>query len=223
MAGRKMSESEEMYLVTIAQLMEGGVGEPVPLSPLAEELEVQPVSVNQMVRKLEADGWLEYQPYKGVTLSNKGRQTVSQILRHRRLWQLFLVEYLGLPLEEADSLACRMEHITSTDVANRLFTFLGEPTRSVKGKLIPASELRESLEFAQPLNQLSVGEVVEVVRVDADANMRTFLEQEGLVAGIPVTILAVGSKGAMLVRVQNQQVNLGADLTGLIMVKQSHD
>lgn len=223
MVDRKMSESEEMYLVTIAQLMEGGVGEPVPLSPLAEELDIQPVSVNQMVRKLETDGWLKYQPYKGVTLSNKGRQTVSQILRHRRLWQLFLVEYLGLSLEEADSLACRMEHITSPDVADRLFTFLGEPTRSVKGKPIPASELHESLEFAQPLSHFSVGEVVEVVRVDADTNMHAFLEQEGLIPGTPLTVLAMGSKGAMLVGIANHQINLGTDVTGLVMVKRVDD
>jgi DtxR family Mn-dependent transcriptional regulator len=139
------------------------------------------------------------------------------------LWQLFLVEYLGLSLEAADSLACRMEHITSSDVADRLFTFLGGPARSVKGKPIPASELETPIAFAQPLNQFSVGEVVEVVRLDADAGMRTFLEQEGFSAGAPVTILATGSKGAMLVRVQNQQVNLGIDVSGLVMVKQVHE
>jgi DtxR family Mn-dependent transcriptional regulator len=219
MVERKMSESEEMYLVTIAQLVEGGVEEPVPLSPLAEELEVLPVSVNQMVRKLEADGWLAYQPYKGVTLSEKGRQSVGQILRHRRLWQLFLVEYLGLSLEDADSLACRMEHITSKDVADRLFTFLGEPVRSVKGKPIPSAEVEKPIEFARPLNQHTVGEIVEVVRVDADDNMRNFLEQEQLSAGTQLRILAMGSKGAMMLGVKDHQVNLGTDIAGLIMVK----
>jgi MarR-like DNA-binding transcriptional regulator SgrR of sgrS sRNA len=59
-----ISDSMQMYLVTIARLREHQ--DPVPLSKLAEALSVSPVSVNEMCRKLQEQGLLVYQPYKGV-------------------------------------------------------------------------------------------------------------------------------------------------------------
>ena len=54
---KEISESEQMYLLTIARLIEGGQPEPISLSDIAKELSVLPVSVNQMVRKLEGAGY----------------------------------------------------------------------------------------------------------------------------------------------------------------------
>ena len=88
-----MSESEEMYLVSISRANEKMDG-PVPLTRLASELDVQPVSVNQMVKKLEEAGKVIYVPYKGGSLSAKGKKQALHILRHRRLWEVFLVEKL---------------------------------------------------------------------------------------------------------------------------------
>jgi Mn-dependent DtxR family transcriptional regulator len=58
-----MSENEQMYLVTIAKLEEGGHESPVALSELANALSVLPVSVNQMVRKMDESGLVKYYPY----------------------------------------------------------------------------------------------------------------------------------------------------------------
>jgi Mn-dependent DtxR family transcriptional regulator len=72
-----MSESEEMYLITIARLVEQGVEDPVAISPLAEALSILPVSANQMVHKLAEEGWLEYLP--------SGKQTIRRgAIRRRR-------------------------------------------------------------------------------------------------------------------------------------------
>ena len=65
-----MSESVEMYLLRIALLQDED--KPVPISILAEELSVSPVSANQMCRKLEERGMVHYEPYRGVTLTLQG-------------------------------------------------------------------------------------------------------------------------------------------------------
>jgi Mn-dependent DtxR family transcriptional regulator len=44
-----MNDSQEMYLVEIAQANEDGIN-PVPVNHLAERLKVQPVSANQMIK-----------------------------------------------------------------------------------------------------------------------------------------------------------------------------
>ena len=86
-----MSESEEMYLITIARLGAKELQGLVPLSKLADALSVVPVSVNQMVKKLEEAGLVHYFPYKGVELTDQGRKVARQVLRHRRLWEYFFV------------------------------------------------------------------------------------------------------------------------------------
>ena len=106
----QLSEREEMYLVTIARIQEAGDAGPVPLKTLARELGIGSISTNQMVRTLEEAGWLIYTPYKGVEFTPPGRQRALRILRHRRLWQVFLVERIGYSSDEASELACRLEH-----------------------------------------------------------------------------------------------------------------
>ena len=103
---KAMSESEEMYLITIARLFEGGVEDPVSVSRIAGELSIQPVSANQMVHKLVEEGLVEYFPYKGVSLTPKGQAAAQQVLRGRRLWEVFLVNHLELSPGEADAMAC---------------------------------------------------------------------------------------------------------------------
>ena len=124
-----MSESEEMYLISIAQLNEAGVASPIPLSQLASALQVQTVSVNQMVRKLEDAGMVVYTPYQGVELTPPGKQAAASVLRKRRLWEVFLVESLHLATEEAEAAACRLEHLLSDKAVKRLSEYLGDLLR----------------------------------------------------------------------------------------------
>jgi Mn-dependent DtxR family transcriptional regulator len=48
--------------------------QPVPLSKLAEELDISPVSVNEMCRKLQENGLINYQPYKGASLTPRDQK-----------------------------------------------------------------------------------------------------------------------------------------------------
>jgi DtxR family Mn-dependent transcriptional regulator len=214
-----MSESEEMYLVTIAMLNENGVSDPVPLSQVAGKLQVQPVSANQMVRKLERAGLLDYTPYKGVALTAKGWQQASQILRHRRLWEVFLVERLHISPTEADELACRLEHILPSDAAEHLAEYLGKPIVSPAGKPIPEPQSEGRLESGKLLSQLQVGERGRVTRVQADSATRRFMAAEGLYPKTQITITAIGSEGSRLVSTgEGHTINLAAELSNLIHV-----
>ncbi len=56
--------------------------------------------------------------------SPKYRATSGRVLRGRRLWTGFLEEHLGFGEEEADALACDLEHLTSPELADRLEAFL---------------------------------------------------------------------------------------------------
>jgi DtxR family Mn-dependent transcriptional regulator len=207
-----------MYLITIARLVEQGVEEPVSISQLASDLSIQPVSANQMVHKLAEEGYVDYFPYKGVQLTPKGQEAALQVLRDRRLWEVFLVKHLELPSSEADALACRLEHITSKGVTCRLAKFLGHPSVTPQGFPIPEINGISDIKTLQSLTQLAVGELGEVMRIEGDPATRAFLETEGLRPGIEVLPLAISSEGAMLLKVGTSRLHLSENIVNNILI-----
>jgi DtxR family Mn-dependent transcriptional regulator len=218
-----MSESEEMYLVALARLVEQGVEEPVPISRLAEDLSIQPVSANQMVHKLTEEGLLTYLPYKGVELTTRGRQIARQLLRDRRLWEVFLVRYLKLSASEADALACRLEHITPRKVTGRLAEFLGHPAVTSQGLKIPEENGEAIGEVLHPLAALPVGKKGEIMRIEADATTRAYLETQGFRPGEELHFLAINGQGVMLLQVGQNRIQMAGSMADLIFIRVQED
>lgn len=214
-----MSEREEMYLVTLAMLAEEGAELPVPVSELANKLGLQPVSVNQMVRKLEGLGFVSYVPYKGVVLTTTGEAKALHILRHRRLWEVFMVDHLNLPMIEASDLACRMEHVFPDSAADKLAVFLGGPTMTPQGRPIPQLTSKESLNSDILMSQLKINQQSRIMKIDADLAVQTFLSEEGLKAGVIVNVLGIGNTGAILVSADGCSVYLAKNVANCIWVK----
>ncbi len=213
-----ISESEQMYLITIARLLEQGVDAPIAISQLASELSIQPVSANQMVHKLAKQKFVEYLPYKGVQLTSKGQDVALQVLRDRRLWGVFLVEFLELPPSEADALACRLEHITPKGVTCRLARFLGHPSFTPEGLPIPRLNGEVDAKTLQPLTDLAVGNEGEVMRIEGDPATLSFLEAEGLRPGVAVCPLAIGDGDAILLQVGENRIHLSGTIASRILM-----
>lgn len=217
-----MSESEDMYLLTVARLVEAGAETPIPVSRLAQELSIQPISANQMIRKLEQAGWVRYTPYKGVELTQEGESLALHTLRHRRLWEVFLVEVLKMTPDEADEMACRLEHILPAEVAERLAGFLGHPLTSPRGMPIPEVGIGINLPVEISLSQMEAGQHCQVTQVVADKATQTFLSGEGIKPGAAITVLGSGHEGAYLVDVDRRSVYLASGLAEKIRVKKAN-
>ena len=215
------SESEQMYLITIARLIEDGCPEPIPISDIASQLSVLPVSVNQMIRKLEETGLLHYQPYKGVELTPQGAEIASRTLRNRRLWEVFLVDHLKLSSEDADGMACTIEHITTDEIAQRLSQFLGDPGTSPGGRLIPNVDSDQTIQDWISLSNLEVGMQAHIIHIGADATVSRFLFEEGLRPGSLIVLKAIGALGNRLVEAEKGFVELSADIADTIEVSRS--
>ncbi len=219
MAGARdtpISESMQMYLVTIARLREQQ--DPVPLSRLAEALSVSPVSVNEMCWKLQEQGLLVYRPYRGVSLTPDGESRAYYILRRHRLWEVFLVGRLGMEYGEAHEAACQLEHSTPNAVSNRLDAFLGYPTVNPEGLSIPSSDGFLPERTLVPLSTLSAGRRGHVVGHDVDAVARAFLFRQGLRPGASIEVLA-STDESLLVLAGDQQVALALVLAEGIQVE----
>lgn len=213
------SEAEEMYLITIAMAVEEGHEGPVPIPYLGRKLEVSRVSANEMVKKLVEKGFVTYEPYKGVSLTTNGERVADDVLRHRRLWALFLSDHLGLSPAAADVVACEFEHITPSEVAERLYHFLGDPSIGPGGKRIPAFAGGAPVEVRRMvLSESPLGRAAVITGIGADGATRSFLADEGLVEGALVELVAVGEDRGCLVRRANGNIHLSRELAESITV-----
>lgn len=212
------TESEEMYLIHVAMAVEDG-HDPVPVPHLASALSVSKVAANEMIKKLEGRGLVTYTPYRGVRLTSDGTVIARTILRRRRLWALFLSEHLGLNAAAADAVACEFEHVTPSEVAGRLASFLGDPTVGPSGKPIPGDEGDGTVSPREvAVAELTVGHGGTIVRGPSDAATRSFLMEEGLAEGARITLLAVGDDGGCLVGTPAGAVHLSTALASSVFV-----
>ena len=215
----ELSESEEMYLITIARAVEDGAEGPVPLSTIATELGVSTASANEMIRKMDEAGLVTYVPYRGAELADRGRAMARRVLRNRRLWEVFLTEHLGMGIVEADALACRMEHITPSQVADRLADHLGSPTVSPQGKSIPAgTESAPDERPGMPLTEAHVARDCTVQALDCDPAGRRFLESAGIAPGAVVRLVGSIPDGLQLIEIDGAHIDLDRDLAAAIIV-----
>jgi DtxR family Mn-dependent transcriptional regulator len=215
-----MSESIEMYLLSIALLQHEG--QPVPVPTLAHELSVSLVSANEMSRKLVDKQLIEYEPYKGVRLTPLGEQLARHVLRCRRLWEVFFVEKLGIEPHIAEELACRFEHVTPEPLAEQLATFLEYPSVSPQNQPIPYEHGPLVERLVQPLTTLIAGECGQVVSLTVDDVTQDFLRHQGLLPGSIVEVLAVTAEGARLLEIANQRLSLSSVVADKIGVTLEH-
>ncbi len=105
---------------------------------LAEVLSVKPPTVTAMLKTLSNFKFIEYEPYRGVELTEKGRLIALEIVRHHRLIELYLVEALGFSWDEVHAEAEVLEHFISEKLEARIAEYLGNPTHDPHGDPIPA-------------------------------------------------------------------------------------
>ena len=213
----EITESMQMYLVSIARLRQGK--QPVPLSILADSLSISPVSVNEMCRKLQEMELVTYQPYKGATLTQEGEQSANYILKRHRLWEVFLVDNLGFSYHEAHEFACKLEHDTPNALADRLDEFLNYPKTNPLGEPIPRDNDQSPVHPALPLSDLTPGQQGRLVRWElVDTSLETFLRDQGVAPGAWLQVLALSETGVLL-KTAGKHVSLIKDLADLIWVK----
>lgn len=159
----KYSSSKENYIKAIFHLEQD---EPVvSTNALARQINTKPASVTDMLKKLHDQGLLDYEPYKGVRLTEAGESLALQIIRKHRLWEYFLVEKLGFGWEEVHEIAEELEHISSRKLIDRLDDFLGNPRTDPHGDPIPdAAGVMPVVEKISLLD-LPTGRPAEVISV----------------------------------------------------------
>jgi DtxR family Mn-dependent transcriptional regulator len=172
-----------------------------------------------MLRRLDGLGYVEQLGRGEFRLTPAGRAAALEVLRHHRLLETFLVERVGVPLEEAHREAEVLEHHLSEELEARIADLLGHPARDPHGDPIPSLEGDVARVAGEPLSVLAAGSRGTVVRVsDRDPGLLRFLAGAGLVPDAPVQVLAFGSGGTVRVRIDHAEVDVPADAAAAVFV-----
>jgi DtxR family Mn-dependent transcriptional regulator len=217
-----VSENIEEYLECIWELTQRG--SVAKTTDIASELKVSPASVTEMVQKLAEEGYVVYEKYKGVTLTEEGTRIGSKIKRRHRLLERFLVDILGVSNEKSHEEACRLEHTISDVSEKSLCQMMNNPQTSPKGKPIPRCENSCLDCVGEPtisMSMLKVGEagLITHLKCTESAKVRRIISM-GFVPGRKVCVeeeLPMG--GPFLVSVEDSRIALAREYAALVFVQ----
>jgi DtxR family Mn-dependent transcriptional regulator len=216
-----VTHAVEDYLKVIWKLSHRGrEGERVPVGDIAAHLRVSAPSVTGMVQKLQGMGLVHYARYDGVKLSAKGQKIALEIVRHHRLWELYLHTRLGVPLDRVDVEAERLEHVLSDDMEELLARALGDPTHDPHGDPIPTKAGAMGAVRGEPLPALALSTPAVVTHVsDRQEEKLRYLVTLGLVPGARVVLLQRAPFGGPLtVRIGRKRCAIDPELAALVRV-----
>jgi len=119
-AARYRSESTEDHLERIQELVDQkGYAR---VSDIALSLELSRSTVSNMVRRLAKRGFVNYERYRGFTLTEEGRAVANHVkIRHQTLTELF--QLLGLGADTVEQEVEVIEHHLNPETL-RVFTKL---------------------------------------------------------------------------------------------------
>ncbi len=106
----------------------------VRTTDISGHLGVDPSTSTKTINELSASGYVNHIPYKGVTLTEKGRTYAHFLVRRHRILSLMLNHY-GLSPEEACREVARFEGFVSKETIDRICSSMGHPTMGVCGKI----------------------------------------------------------------------------------------
>ena len=192
--------------------------EPVGTSAIADALGLSPASVSNMLVRLREAGLVEYERYRGASLTDLGRREALRLIRRHRLIETFMIESLGYSWDEVHDEAEAIEHAISDVFAERLAGYLGNPSHDPHGDPIPdASGLLPETPNT-PLTDVPAGESLTVARLmSQDSGVLERFAELGIRPGAQVHVeRSTTGDGSVRVRIEGRSWDVEPDVAALI-------
>lgn len=218
----KLSITEENYLKAIFKLSEKN-RQKVSTNSIANEMQTSPASVTDMLKRLAEKELLIYAKYRGVTLTDKGGQIATSLIRKHRLWEVFLVDKLSFTWDEVHEIAEELEHIDSDQLIDRLDAFLNHPKFDPHGDPIPNAEGKFTLRSQELLTEISSSFPVRVVGVkEHSAQFLNHLDDLNIGLGQEIIILEKSEYDDLYrIQIEDEVKTISAKVARNIFVKPS--
>src|SRR5918997_1432677 len=111
------SSSVGDYLKAIWEIAGSGAAS---TKDVAHRLSISAASVTNMFGRLQELGLVQYERYRGASLTGRGLAEALRLVRRHRLIETFLMEYLAYAWQDVHEEAERLEHTVSDKFTERL-------------------------------------------------------------------------------------------------------
>lgn len=186
-----ISQTEENYLKAIYKINERE-GKSANTNAISAAMNTTAASVTDMLKRLADKDFINYEKYRGVTLTTEGARTATALVRKHRIWEVFLCDKLGYSWDACHDLAEQLEHIKSPDLIDRMDTFLGKPKFDPHGDPIPDRDGNYTTRQQVLLAQMRVGDKGIMVGVQEHSTaFLQHLDRIGLVLAAKIEILEI--------------------------------
>jgi len=215
----EVTEVVEEYLEGIYRLQEkSGVAR---TSDIVKVLQVVPGTVTNTVERLEKEGMLRHEPYRGVKLTDKGRKIALDVIRRHRLSERLLTDFMRVDWDKAHDAACKLEHGITNDVIKKLEKALGHPKTCPHGNPIPTACGGIVEEKSEPLSTLKSKESGVVAKIkDETPEVLEYIASLGLLPGTSIEIVEKAPfDGPVTVKVGGANHALSLSMASNIWVK----
>jgi len=220
--GPYTTESVDDYLKALHEL--GGPEQVrVTSNALAQHLDVRAASVTGMLQKLSAQKppLVSYEKHHGARLTTAGKMRALEVLRHHRLLERFLHDFLDYSWDEVHDEAERLEHFISERFEDRIAAKLGDPETDPHGHPIPERNGAVPNRQEMLLTAWACGVPAVISSVsDRDAAALREMTRLGLKPGVSITVEAGTRSASMRVRIgeNTESVRLSQALASGISV-----
>lgn len=215
--GEYMYRSEEDYLKQIYELSVEQGKVQIKTGDLAESMGYSDQSINEKIKKLVSKDYLIFEPYKGVSLTEKGIDEAIRMIRAHRLWEVFLYKELNFPWMALHKDAEELEHASSPEVIEKLYEYLGEPEYCYHGNPIPDLNDKMAPIAQTPLSEAHTGSIFEVNRVKDEVDLLTLLDELGIRIGSKLKVVEVNDfAGYIKVEIDGVQKQITNQISKMI-------
>ena len=211
----------EEYLETIYKLQEKcGVAR---TTDLVDVLKVVPGTITNNVERLEKEGYITHEPYKGVKLTEKGLKIAIQVVRRHRLSERLLTDILHMKWDKVHEAACKLEHGITDEIIKPLEKALKHPKTCPHGNPIPTKCGGIIEEKSQPLTELNENEQGILVKITEEkSDLLRYLNTLGLAPGATIEIVEKAPfDGPITLKVDGTSHALSPEMASIIQVKQT--
>src|SRR5688572_10263152 len=183
------------------------VGEaPVPAARVAEMLGVTPPTASEMLKRLEGEGLVERGPRKAPLLTKKGRAEAERVVRHHRIIERFLTDFMGYSAAESHVHADDIGDAFNDDMVERLADQLGHPDRCPHGWPVDPSHEQEENRDLRALSQITGGPATIVRLAEHDGDLLHWFYDQGLVPGTALEVVRTDpSAGQLTLRIDGEE------------------
>lgn len=192
----------------------------ISTSALAHALGHSAPAITRMVQRLKEAGYVEHEPYRGISLTQAGEREALMSIRRHRLVEVFLVNVMGFDWHEVHDQADELGEVVSDVVVSRMEQMADYPRRCPHGEPIPRADgyMPRVVDF--PLSESPAGQAYVISRVNTHAEeMLHYIGQIGLRPGTHFRLNnRAPFNGPLQLEIGDAQQVIGHELAGVLRV-----